>query len=127
MVAGSAALAAARAARHGVLAVLLVVTWACYAGAVVLLAPAPAWSLLAPAAGSFALSYAVGVAVVVAPAGVGAREVTLVAVLAPSIGVRPGRRPSPSSPGSCTPRRPGPGPGDLAAGAPTPGRTATDP
>lgn len=71
------------------LALLLTLTWGCYAGAVVALTPDPRWSLLGLAAGAFALSYAVGVAVVVAPAGVGAREVTLIALLAPAIGVGP--------------------------------------
>jgi hypothetical protein len=71
------------------LALLLLLTWGCYAGAVVALVPDPSWALLPLAAGSFALSYAVGVAVVVAPAGVGAREVTLVALLAPAVGVGP--------------------------------------
>ncbi|MCY7396636.1 MAG: hypothetical protein LH468_10885 [Nocardioides sp.] len=71
------------------LAGLLLVTWGCYAAAVVVITPEPSWSLLGLTAVAFALSYAVGVAVVVAPAGVGAREVTLVALLAPTIGVGP--------------------------------------
>ena len=43
--------------------------------------------LIAIAAGGFAAAYVVGVAVVVAPAGVGAREVTLVALLSPAVGL----------------------------------------
>ena len=72
-----------------VLVVLLLATWSCYAGAVVLLTPARDPSTFALAAGAFALSYVVGVVVVVAPAGVGAREVTLVALLAPVVGLGP--------------------------------------
>jgi uncharacterized membrane protein YbhN (UPF0104 family) len=71
------------------LAAMLLVTWACYAGAVVALAPDPRWSLLPLAAAAFAVSYVVGVAVVVAPAGLGAREVTLVALLSPTLGLGP--------------------------------------
>lgn len=69
------------------LAALMAATWTAYAGAVVLLTPDRSPATLPAAAGAFALSYAVGVAVVVAPAGVGAREVTLVALLAPVVGV----------------------------------------
>lgn len=66
---------------------LMGVTWACYAGALLALAPAPSPELFPLAAGAFAVGYTVGVLVVVAPAGVGAREVTLVAMLAPATGV----------------------------------------
>lgn len=69
------------------LVALMAVTWGCYAGAVVVLTPEPSWSSLPAAAAAFALAYTIGVAVVVAPAGVGAREVTLVALLSPVIGV----------------------------------------
>lgn len=69
----------------------MALTWGCYAAALVALvpglSPARAPELLAVAAGGFAAAYVVGVAVVVAPAGVGAREVTLVALLAPATGL----------------------------------------
>ncbi|CAN5137386.1 lysylphosphatidylglycerol synthase transmembrane domain-containing protein [soil metagenome] len=71
------------------LVVLMAITWTSYAGAVVVLSPEPSWSGLPRAAAAFALAYAIGVAVVIAPAGVGAREVTLVALLSPMIGVGP--------------------------------------
>jgi hypothetical protein len=71
------------------LAAMMAVTWTAYAAAVVVITPDPRASLVPLAAGAFALSYAVGVAVVIAPAGVGAREVTLVALLAPAIGLGP--------------------------------------
>ncbi|TIC84212.1 lysylphosphatidylglycerol synthase domain-containing protein [Nocardioides sp. GY 10127] len=62
-------------------------TWLCYAGSVVVLAPEPGWALLGLATAAFAAAYVVGVLVVVAPAGVGARELALVALLAPAVGV----------------------------------------
>lgn len=83
---GALMLSAAEVAR---LAGLLTLTWLCYAGAAVVLAPDPSWTLLTLAAGATAVSYAVGVAVVLAPAGLGAREVTLVALLAPVVGLGP--------------------------------------
>jgi len=75
---------------HGAVArvvTLQAVTWACYAGAMLLLAPDPSPRLFAVAAGAFATAYAVGVLVVVAPAGLGARDVTLIALLAPVTGL----------------------------------------
>ena len=69
------------------LVVLMALTWTSYAAGLVVLAPGRSTSLLALAAGAFALSYVVGVVVVVAPAGVGAREVTLVALLSPVVGL----------------------------------------
>lgn len=75
----------------GSLVARMALTWTCYAGALVALVPATtagrAAELLVVAAGGFAAAYVVGVAVVVAPAGVGAREVTLVALLAPAVGL----------------------------------------
>jgi len=69
----------------------MALTWACYAGALVALVPdlepARLPELFAIAATGFAAAYVVGVAVVVAPAGVGAREVTLVALLSPAFGL----------------------------------------
>lgn len=70
-----------------VLVALMAVTWSCYAGAVIALAPDPSPTLFPVAAGAFTTAYAVGVLVVLAPAGVGAREVTLIALLAPVTGV----------------------------------------
>ncbi|GEP36698.1 hypothetical protein NPS01_03610 [Nocardioides psychrotolerans] len=69
------------------LVALMAFTWSCYAGLIVAVAPQPDAGLFPLAAGAFALAYAVGVLVVVAPAGVGAREVTLIALLAPVLGV----------------------------------------
>lgn len=66
---------------------LMVGTWACYAAALLALAPSPSVGMFPIAAGAFALAYVVGALVVVAPAGVGAREVTMVALLAPATGV----------------------------------------
>lgn len=62
--------------------------WACYGGSMALLAtvggPGPS---VAGAVAAFALAHAVGVLVVVAPAGVGVREGVLVTLLAPALGV----------------------------------------
>jgi uncharacterized membrane protein YbhN (UPF0104 family) len=87
--AGLVAGATLRLRRRDVLGLvaLMGLTWSCYAGAVVVLSPDPAWSALPTAGAAFALAYTIGVAVVVAPAGVGAREVTLVALLSPTLGV----------------------------------------
>ncbi len=69
------------------LALLLLVTWTCYGVAVTVLAVEPSLRLLAVSTGAFAAAYVVGVVVVVAPAGLGAREVVLVALLAPTTGL----------------------------------------
>jgi uncharacterized membrane protein YbhN (UPF0104 family) len=68
--------------------------WFAYGAALVLVVPAAdvaaaggAGALLPGYVGAFALSYVVGVLVVIAPAGVGAREGTLVLLLAPSLGL----------------------------------------
>lgn len=66
---------------------LMAIAWAAYALALVLLAPALPWDDLAAYGGAFAAAYAVGVVVVLAPAGVGAREGVFVLLLAPSTGV----------------------------------------
>lgn len=69
---------------------LMTVVWACYGASLSLLVtapdPGPAPSLAGTVA-AFALAHAVGVLVVVAPAGVGVREGVLVALLAPVLGV----------------------------------------
>ena len=62
---------------------LMALAWSAYAAALVLLSPSRPWSDLVALGGAFALSYAVGVVVVVAPAGVGAREALFVVLLAP--------------------------------------------
>lgn len=73
---------------------LMAVVWLLYGAACVAVLPPAAvldaggaGRLLGPVAGAFAASYVVGVLVVVAPAGAGAREVALVALLAPTLGV----------------------------------------
>ena len=55
--------------------------------ALVLLSPDLPWQDVAAFGGAFALAYAVGVVVVVAPAGVGAREALFVLLLTPLLGV----------------------------------------
>lgn len=70
-----------------VLVLLMAITWSCYAGVVMALAPDRGPALFPLAAGAFAMAYGVGVLVVVAPAGVGAREVTLIALLSPVTGL----------------------------------------
>lgn len=66
---------------------LMAVAWACYAAALLLLVEDRSPALLGALAGAFALGYVAGVLVVVAPAGLGAREATFVAVLAPVTGL----------------------------------------
>lgn len=77
-----------REARIGVLdtaavAALMALAWACYSVALVLLSPGTPWHHLVALGGAFTLAYAVGVVVVFAPAGVGAREAVFVLLLAP--------------------------------------------
>ncbi|HEY1135422.1 MAG TPA: lysylphosphatidylglycerol synthase transmembrane domain-containing protein, partial [Nocardioides sp.] len=67
--------------------VLMGVAWASYAVALLLLVEDRSLSSLAALAGAFALGYVAGVLVVVAPAGLGAREATFVAVLSPATGL----------------------------------------
>ena len=66
---------------------LMALAWAAYAAALVLLVPARPWSDAAALGGAFALSYALGVVVVLAPAGVGAREGLFVVLLTPLLGL----------------------------------------
>jgi uncharacterized membrane protein YbhN (UPF0104 family) len=68
---------------------LMAVVWACYGASLLLLVPGSAGGPpgAVGAAAAFALAHAVGVLVVLAPAGVGAREGVLVALLAPALGV----------------------------------------
>lgn len=62
---------------------LMTLAWTAYSTALVLISPGAPWSDLAAYGAAFALAYAVGVVVVVAPAGVGAREAVFVLLLAP--------------------------------------------
>ena len=71
----------------GVALALMTVAWAAYSGALVLLAPGSPWRDVAALGGAFALAYAVGVVIVLAPAGVGAREGVFVLLLTPLLGV----------------------------------------
>ncbi len=71
---------------------LMAAVWLLYGGALLLLVPAPSGSGggtigLVGATAAFALAHAAGVLVVLAPAGVGAREGVLVVLLAPALGV----------------------------------------
>lgn len=70
------------------LALLLMgVAWSAYSLALVLLSPGLPWSDVAALGGAFAVAYAAGVVVVLAPAGLGAREGVFVLLLAPVTGV----------------------------------------
>jgi uncharacterized membrane protein YbhN (UPF0104 family) len=71
----------------GATLVLMALAWSAYAAALVLLAPGTPWRETAALGGAFALSYAVGVVIVLAPAGVGARETLFVLLLTPLLGV----------------------------------------
>ena len=90
---GSAAAVLAALVRHTGIAVaallLMAGAWSAYAGALVLLTPGLPWGDVVPLAGAFGLAYAVGVVVVLAPAGVGARETLFVLLLTPLLGVAP--------------------------------------
>ncbi|GAA5123352.1 hypothetical protein GCM10023339_43080 [Alloalcanivorax gelatiniphagus] len=73
---------------------LMAAVWLLYGGALLLLVPASADAgtgagsiSLVAATAAFALAHAAGVLVVLAPAGVGAREGVLVVLLAPALGV----------------------------------------
>ncbi|MGD9960777.1 lysylphosphatidylglycerol synthase domain-containing protein [Nocardioides sp.] len=68
---------------------LMGVAWLAYAGALVLLRPGARWDELVALGAAFAAAYAVGVLVVFAPAGVGAREAVFVLLLTPVIGAAP--------------------------------------
>jgi len=73
---------------------LMALTWALYGVGLALVVPPPALesaggfaAVLGPVTAAFAASYMVGVVVVLAPAGAGVRELTLIALLAPLFGV----------------------------------------
>jgi uncharacterized membrane protein YbhN (UPF0104 family) len=63
--------------------VLMLLAWTCYSLALVLLSPGTPWHDLVALGGAFAAAYAVGVVIVFAPAGVGAREAVFVLLLSP--------------------------------------------
>nr|WP_253942986.1 lysylphosphatidylglycerol synthase domain-containing protein [Nocardioides sp. zg-1308] len=68
-------------------AALMALVWLAYGASLLLLVPGPGSPGIAGAVAAFALAHAAGVLVVVAPAGVGAREAVLVALLAPAVGL----------------------------------------
>jgi hypothetical protein len=70
-------------------AALMAGAWTAYGLALVLLAPGLPWHDLVALGGAFAAAYAVGVVIVIAPAGVGARETVFVLLLTPALGVGP--------------------------------------
>ncbi len=81
-------------ANFGALVLTMTAVWLLYGAATVLVVPPDSLaaaggpgSVLIPLVGAFTLSYVVGVVVILAPAGLGARELTLIALLSPAIGV----------------------------------------
>lgn len=66
---------------------LMAVAWTTYSAALVLLSPGSPWRDVAALGGAFALAYAVGVVIVLAPAGLGVREGFFVLLLTPLLGV----------------------------------------
>lgn len=73
----------------GIVLGLMAVAWVAYGLALVVLLDDPDAGRLGTVVGAFALAYAVGVVIVFAPAGVGAREAVFVVAAAPSLGVGP--------------------------------------
>lgn len=69
--------------RMAVILALMVAAWAAYALSLLVLHPHGGRALVV----AFLVSYAVGVVVVFAPAGIGAREVAFVVIASPSVGV----------------------------------------
>ncbi len=66
---------------------LMTVAWGAYTAALVLLLPGAPCGEVVALGGAFAAAYAVGVVVVFAPAGLGAREAVFVALLTPVTGL----------------------------------------
>lgn len=66
---------------------LMALTWATYATAVLLLVPAAGPSMWLVVAVAFTAGYVAGVVVVIAPAGLGAREAVFILVLSPVTGL----------------------------------------
>ncbi len=79
-------LSGAEVAAPGLLRSLALMTavWACYGASLWILVPG---ADLPAAVAAFALAHAAGVLLVFAPAGLGAREAVLIALLAPAVGV----------------------------------------
>lgn len=79
--------------RYGVLMTAIsgwcLATWGLYGAATAALLPPESAPSLLVCAGAFALAYIAGVVVIIAPAGVGVRELLLTALLAPSVGLGP--------------------------------------
>lgn len=71
----------------GLLAVGLVLVWGIYALALLAITPDPSSRVLVALAGGFTLGYGLGMVVFVAPAGLGAREATFIALLSPVTGL----------------------------------------
>jgi uncharacterized membrane protein YbhN (UPF0104 family) len=71
----------------GVVVALMAVAWSAYSLALVLLSPGMSGDHLVALGGAFAAAYAVGVVIVFAPAGVGARETVFVLLLHPVMSV----------------------------------------
>lgn len=68
---------------------VMVVLWSCYAAALAALAPGAGPTAMITLGCAFAVAHAIGVAVPIAPAGLGAREGVLVVLVAPLLGTGP--------------------------------------
>lgn len=66
---------------------LMACAWVCYTAALIALVPAPDVHTVWAVAGAFAVAYALGVLVFLAPAGLGAREGVFVVLLTPAVGI----------------------------------------
>lgn len=76
--------------RHSVRCVLIMgAVWCCYALSLTALVPSVGASAAIGLGCSFALAFAVGVAVPIAPAGLGARDGALIVLITPVLGVGP--------------------------------------
>ena len=87
LLAGSGTRVTFGAAQLGTTVAAMAVVWSLYGASLLVLVPGPESPGFVAVVGAFALAHAVGVLVVIAPAGVGAREAVLVALLSPSLGV----------------------------------------
>jgi hypothetical protein len=61
--------------------------WGSYTAALVAVTPQPTWTLTLTLGCSFAVAFAAGVAVPIAPAGFGARDGLLLVLIAPALGL----------------------------------------
>ncbi len=66
---------------------MMVPVWCCYGLALLVVSPDPDPAAFVPLASAFAVAFAAGVAVPIAPAGLGARDGVLVLLLTPVLGV----------------------------------------